>query len=186
MYTAAAFIFCYLAGCINGAYLLAKQWKGKDIRNMGSGNAGARNAGRELGKKGFFYTILIDAGKTVLALAAADAFLGHTGLLICAFAVLCGHIWPAPLGFRGGKGVVVYLASVLYLAPASLLFVLAVFLAGWGIVRRFTIPGLIAMATVPVSGYFFGGGISSAGAFAVMLLIVLAAHNDYFAKKAAA
>ncbi|MEN8700452.1 glycerol-3-phosphate acyltransferase [Bacillus infantis] len=185
MYTAAAIILCYLAGCINGAYLLARKWQGKDIRQMGSGNAGARNAGRELGKRGFFYTVLIDAGKTVLALAAADAFLGQAALLICAFAVLCGHIWPAPLGFRGGKGVVVYLASALYIAPASLLTAFMVLLAGWGITRRFTVPGLIAMAAMPVSIYILGGGVPAAGAFAIMLLIVIAAHNDYFSKKAA-
>ncbi|MGD6896446.1 glycerol-3-phosphate acyltransferase [Bacillus infantis] len=185
MCTAAAFIFCYLAGCINGAYLLARKWQGKDIRQMGSGNAGARNAGRELGKRGFFYTILIDAGKTVAALAAADAFLGHSALLVCAFALLCGHIWPAPLGFRGGKGVVVYLASALYLAPASLLAAFIVLLAGWSVTRRFTVPGLIAMAAMPVSIYLLAGDVPAAVAFVIMLLIVIAAHNDFFYKKVA-
>ena len=110
----------YVFGCVNGAYYLSK-WKiGKDIRDLGSGNAGARNAGRHLGKKGFFFTVVIDAFKVFTTLFIVSTLIEDSEMvmLICAFGLLIGHIWPIQLQFHGGKGVVVFLARYPLSSPS--------------------------------------------------------------------
>ncbi|WP_156889817.1 glycerol-3-phosphate acyltransferase [Planococcus lenghuensis] len=121
-------IIAYIFGSFNGAYYVGKLKSGSDIRELGSTNAGARNAGRVFGKTAFVYTLLLDAVKTaipigtVLLMNGPDWLLGSTAL-----AVLAGHIWPFQLQWRGGKGIVVYLASALLLVPFALLVASCVF-----------------------------------------------------------
>lgn len=97
------FILSYLSGCLNGAYYSGKIASKQDIRELGSSNAGARNAGRVLGRSVFIYTVIIDALKTIIPLAIAFyLFHGNEFLVgIVAVAVLLGHIWPVQLQFRG-------------------------------------------------------------------------------------
>jgi glycerol-3-phosphate acyltransferase PlsY len=94
----------YALGCLNAAYYLLRWHDGRDIRRLGSGNAGARNAGRVLGRGAFALVFVLDAAKGVLAVAAAMALAPAT-VPVCAVAVTLGHIFPAQLGWRGGKGV---------------------------------------------------------------------------------
>jgi glycerol-3-phosphate acyltransferase PlsY len=94
----------YALGCINAAYYLLRWRDGRDIRMLGSGNAGARNVGRVLGRHAFALVFALDAAKGLLAVSAAVAWAPATAPL-CAVGVTLGHIFPAQLGWRGGKGV---------------------------------------------------------------------------------
>lgn len=96
----------YLVGCLNFGYYLVKRSAGKDIRSSFSGNAGATNAGRILGKKGFAYVFAGDFIKGLLVLLIAH-FLHFNELiqLISIAACVLGHIYPMQLHFRGGKGL---------------------------------------------------------------------------------
>ena len=96
----------YGLGCANAAYYLVRARTGLDIRAHGSGNAGARNAGRLLGPGGFALAFTLDAGKGVLAVLLA-ATLGHAALTaaLSGLAAVAGHLWPVQLGGRGGKGL---------------------------------------------------------------------------------
>ncbi|NBV05861.1 MAG: glycerol-3-phosphate acyltransferase [Proteobacteria bacterium] len=109
--------YSYLLGCFCSAYYLVKIYSNLDIRNINSGTVGARNAGRILGKKGFIITFIGDFLKTVLALGVTIYFFRSDTnfsilFLSSSMAVICGHLFPAQLKFKGGKGVVVFTAII--------------------------------------------------------------------------
>ena len=99
----------YLVGCINPAYILSK-CRGYDIRTRGSGNAGASNTLLLMGKKRGVFVALFDImkayavcavfGRVLPLLSAAQAVAGVSGIM--------GHMFPAPLGFKGGKGLAAF------------------------------------------------------------------------------
>ena len=106
----------YFLGCFNTAYYLTRSRLEQDIRSLGSSNAGAKNAGRVLGKTGFLITFLGDFLKGVLPLLIAKHFgFNEAVLVICMLAVVAGHILPIQLSFRGGKGLATTLAALLIL-----------------------------------------------------------------------
>jgi glycerol-3-phosphate acyltransferase PlsY len=115
-----AVIVAYLIGSIPFAYVLVRLVKGIDIRTIGSGNVGATNAGRVLGKKGFLQVFLLDMLKGLvptIALPAVVTLVGHhrvQGLAVMvALATILGHNFPIYLQFRGGKGVSTSLGATL-------------------------------------------------------------------------
>ncbi|WP_430790644.1 glycerol-3-phosphate acyltransferase [Virgibacillus flavescens] len=171
----------YLLGCINGAYYLGKVVKKQDIRALGSHNAGARNAGRIFGRSAFIVTVIIDASKTIIPLLLGIYFL-HTSVLFSgciAISILLGHIWPFQLKFRGGKGVVVYLAAALALAPLTLIAVGLTVLVGLKIKNNFTIVGLIGLSTIPLTLIILMKYILTL-VFLTLLLIVIIAHRKVY------
>lgn len=101
----AVIIISYVLGNFATSYILGKMYKNIDIRKHGSGNAGATNALRVLGKKLAAVTFLIDALKGVLAVIIGGLILGETGRLIAGIFVVIGHNWPVVLKFKGGKGI---------------------------------------------------------------------------------
>jgi glycerol-3-phosphate acyltransferase PlsY len=110
-------LYSYLLGCFCTAYYLIKIYINLDIRNINSGNVGARNAGRIIGKKGFVITFVGDFLKTVLALGVTIYFFRSDAnfsiiLLSSSIAVILGHLFPSQLKFKGGKGVVVFTAII--------------------------------------------------------------------------
>jgi len=119
-------IVAYLIGAIPTAYLLVRAKRGIDIRTVGSGNVGATNAGRVLGRRYFFVVFLIDLLKGFLPTWGLPLWLAHAGHDIPAelptltgVAAILGHNFPIYLGFRGGKGVSTSLGAVMALDPAS-------------------------------------------------------------------
>ena len=95
----------YFLGSIPTAYIAGHVVKGRDIRQMGDGNVGARNAFHELGAKVGIAVFFIDAGKGALAvLIAQAASLSQLVVLFTGAAAVIGHNWPVFIGFRGGRG----------------------------------------------------------------------------------
>ena len=132
----------YALGCFNTAYYLVRWWKGADLREVGSGNAGARNAGRILGSKGFAAALAGDALKGAVAALAAHALgLGTGGEMAALLAAVAGHVWPIQLGWRGGKGAATAFGGLVALHPLLALEVLGTALIG-GLVAMFAAPGL--------------------------------------------
>ncbi len=101
------FVMGYLFGSFPTGLLLVRMLRGEDIRKHGSGNIGATNVGRLLGKPAAVGVALVDMLKGGLGvLAARLAGISDPGLLaLVGFAGVCGHNFPLWLGFRGGKGV---------------------------------------------------------------------------------
>lgn len=109
----------YLLGGFCAAYYVVRLARSADIRTLGSGTAGARNAGRLLGAPGFLLTLALDATKGALAvLATAWLVPGAWPATAALIAVVAGHIWPAQLGWRGGKGIATILGGLAAWIPA--------------------------------------------------------------------
>lgn len=96
----------YLVGCINPAYIIGKL-RGFDIRKRGSGNAGASNAVILMGKKVGAISAVLDIFKACLAIIAMSVlFPGYRqAKILTGVACIMGHIFPAPMRFKGGKGL---------------------------------------------------------------------------------
>lgn len=118
-------ILSYFAGSFPTAYLVGKIVKGIDIRRHGSGNAGATNIFRVIGKKWGIGVLIFDLLKGLLAVSVIplcfpSQILGSfLGRLLFGLAAIGGHTWPLWLGFRGGKGVATSLGVFLALAPQA-------------------------------------------------------------------
>ena len=108
-------IAAYLLGCINAAYLVTLKVKKTDIRQYGSGNAGATNVLRTFGLKSAAPVALFDVFKGFLAVKLSIVLFGNSSIfvLLCATAVVCGHNWPIFFNYRGGKGIAASLGAIL-------------------------------------------------------------------------
>jgi acyl phosphate:glycerol-3-phosphate acyltransferase len=146
-------IVAYLVGGIPFGLLYARFTAGRDIRKEGSGNIGATNALRTLGRTAFAVTLLLDIGKGVFAVWLAD--LASQGnilwMSLAALAVIFGHAFSIWLRFTGGKSVASFIGAFLYLTPVPLLacaFVLVVLLA---VTRYMSLASIIAVGSLPLA-----------------------------------
>ena len=119
---------------------------------------GARNAGRVLGRRGFWLTMAGDMAKGALAVWLALALTGNDRVaLLALLAVVAGHIWPAQIGFRGGKGVSTSLAGLLiYDWRLALIYVLF-FLAALVLTRRSVAASLAGLCAAARGELFLAG-----------------------------
>jgi glycerol-3-phosphate acyltransferase PlsY len=112
----------YIIGACPTAYLFGQRLKGKDIRQLGDGNMGARNAYHELGHKTGILIFFIDAAKGSLAVLLCLLFHAPQYItLTTGAAAVAGHNWPVLLGFRGGRGEATTIGILLTLLPVSVL-----------------------------------------------------------------
>ena len=168
----------YVLGCFATGYYLVRACLGRDIRDVDSGSVGARNVGRVMGKWGFVLTVAGDFGKGVLAVWAAWHFT-HSELLaaLAMFAVVAGHVWPAQLRFRGGKGVATSLGALIILDWQLAVTYAAVFAAGLALIRRTVLPGLFAYVCLPLASYWLDRDGLKAIVIGALGLIILLAHR---------
>ncbi len=151
----------YLIGSIPFGLVLGK-CLGIDVRAAGSGNIGATNVNRLLGRKMGAITLLADAGKAVLPMLAAAKFLGDTPnvqfwVAATGGAAFLGHLYPLYLKFKGGKGVATALGIFFYVQPLALSISIVVFVTVvriWGYV---SLGSLTAAALMPVLVFFLEG-----------------------------
>jgi glycerol-3-phosphate acyltransferase PlsY len=140
----------YLVGSLSPAYWVARA-KGVDLRQHGSGNLGATNAGRVLGAWAFAVVFLLDvckgAGPVVAVfLVGESATWAGTAPVLAGAAAVVGHVFPCWHGWRGGKAVATSLGVLVAVAPASAGGAAAVFFLVWLAQRLFF--GLSASAAV--------------------------------------
>lgn len=148
----------YILGCFATGYYLVRLRTGQDIRELGSGSAGAKNVGRVLGWRGFVTTLFGDFGKGLLAVWMVRQFAqdAHAEALaaVALLAVAAGHIWPAQLRCRGGKGVATSLGGLLVFDPGLAVAFALVFAVGFAALRRTVLPGLLAFAALPFASVY--------------------------------
>ena len=120
-------LIAYLLGSIPFGVLITRLFGLGDVRKIGSGNIGATNVLRTGSKSAALATVLLDAGKGLVAVLLARNFIGDDAAQVAALFSFLGHLFPVWLGFRGGKGVATLLGVLIGLAP----FVAAVALAAW-------------------------------------------------------
>jgi glycerol-3-phosphate acyltransferase PlsY len=173
----------YLIGCFVTGYYLVRWRTGQDVRETGSGSAGARNVGRILGKTGFFITLLGDFVKGVLAVwlvreLSHDEF--STALAVPA--VVAGHLWPAQLKFHGGKGVTTSLGALLVFDYRLALTFAALFGIIFIFTRRSLFPAMFAFLCLPAACWFFAQSGLVIAAIAALSVAVLFAHRKNLAE----
>ena len=172
--TLAALVFGYLLGSIPFGLVITRAAGLGDVRKIGSGNIGATNVLRT-GNKGLAAaTLVADLLKGTIAVLIAGWFSPELGLY-ADFAAFLGHIFPAWLNFKGGKGVATYLGVLLGVYwPAALAFG-AVWLGVAFLTRLSSLAALIAALVVPVFLYFLGHS-GAAGMFMIMTAVVYYKH----------
>jgi acyl phosphate:glycerol-3-phosphate acyltransferase len=119
-------VVCFFIGSINPATLLARAL-GSDLRASGSGNPGATNAGRVLGRKWGALVLVLDVLKAYLPTLVVLRTMGLVAALVAGFAVVLGHVFSPFLRGRGGKGVACALGTLLAIEPWVALGALVVF-----------------------------------------------------------
>ncbi|MBS4198362.1 glycerol-3-phosphate acyltransferase [Bacillus sp. FJAT-49732] len=146
----------YLLGNILTGYVLATFFYHKNIHNEGSGNIGARNAGRIFGKKAFVITFFGDAGKGAIVVLIAKWLEFSIDIQILAlFFVVLGHIFPILFHFKGGKGMSTFIGGILAFHPLLFSAFAAVFILFYIILKSLTLAGMAAVALLPTIMYFF-------------------------------
>ena len=157
-----AILLAYLAGSIPTAIWVGKAFHGIDIRQHGSGNAGATNTIRVLGWKAGVPVLLVDIFKGWLAVwAGTQVIQGHldSGELVyfrigLAAVAVAGHVFPAFAGFRGGKGVATLLGVGFALYPHSAWVALVVFVLALLISGYVSVSSMAAAMTFPLVEIF--------------------------------
>lgn len=177
----------YLVGAIPFGYIVGRL-NGMDIRTLGSGNIGATNVARSIGKgwgalvfacdalKGFLPAWLFPLLAARFSPGAALSALG----LVCAAAAIAGHIWPVYLKFKGGKGIATSLGALVGVAPLCAITGIAVWALVFGITRYVSVASMAAAAAAAASAWFFyaGGGILLPGTLSVLGALALWRHKS--------
>lgn len=174
-----ALLIGYLLGSINFAVLIC-QSQGVDIFKLGSGNPGATNVLRNLGKKWGYLCFSLDALKGAIAVLLAwllGSFLGGSaeGLGVLGLVgALLGHSFSLYLGFKGGKGVATTVGGLLVLMPGVIGIGVALWLATYYTARYVSLASLVLGASLPISAFFFHGvGTYFYVALALAVLIIV-------------
>jgi glycerol-3-phosphate acyltransferase PlsY len=143
--------------------LIAKYFRGIDIREHGSGNVGATNVYRTAGKITGAAALLLDAGKGIFAVTViAKIFIGaanidhETFVYILGLAVIVGHIWSVFLKFKGGKGIATSTGVLLIIAPKIIFLSFLVWIAVFAIMRYVSFASIISALSFPIFSYFYG------------------------------
>jgi len=156
--------FCYVVGAIPTAYLVMLVLRGQDIRTMGSGNSGATNAGRFLGRSGFFFVLLADALKAYISLWVAHELCSTSPFffLLSVVAVYVGNAYSPFIGFAGGKGVATSVGIMTFLFPLWVIVLnLALFVSVALWARRVDVASLSAALGAPLLLWLAGHSINN-------------------------
>jgi glycerol-3-phosphate acyltransferase PlsY len=155
----------YFLGSIPTAVWVGRSFKGIDIREHGSKNAGATNTFRVLGKRYGWLVLLIDVAKGTVA-ACLPYFLAKTAFsgykdeflilqLVGGFTAVVGHVFPIFAQFRGGKGVATSLGIVIGINPPAAAICLSIFLVVFITSRYVSLGAMISALCFPIVSYFF-------------------------------
>ncbi len=175
----------YLLGAVPFGLVMVRLIKGLDLRQVGSGNIGATNAMRVLGKPLGLLAFFLDAGKGLVPTlffathaSALDGLLAGLAASLCGIAAVLGHCFPVYLGFKGGTGVATACGAVVGVDPL-------VFVAGgsvWILVlltTRFVSLASIAMGIAfPIAAALLDGDKPAfIGSCALLTLLILVRHR---------
>lgn len=146
----------YLVGSINSSIIVGRIIKNIDIRTMGSGNAGATNVLRTLGKGPAALVLLGDVLKGIIAVLLGRLITGNdTGAIIGGFFAVIGHNWPLYFNFKGGKGILTSAAVIFMLTPKIALAVV-----------------IFAVLVIALTRYVSLGSLLGAVLYTVMIIVL--------------
>ena len=152
-------VLAYLIGSLPSAVWLGQAYHGIDVRDFGSGNAGATNTFRVLGKKAGILVMALDIFKGLTAVTLATVwmqlgFIAESQIvlfkLIFGISAVLGHIFPVYVGFKGGKGVATLLGMVLGINPLVAAICIAVFMIVLLLTKYVSLGSILGTLTFPV------------------------------------
>ena len=149
-------LFAYLFGSTPFGFLIGK-FNGIDIRRVGSGNIGATNIRRALGRDWGILCFALDLLKGLLPVLICQTIAknwsigGETAGLIAALMTVTGHMWPCWLKFRGGKGVSTTIGTLFAIAPVAVLCALVVWLIVFLTARYVSLASVCSAVTMPLA-----------------------------------
>jgi glycerol-3-phosphate acyltransferase PlsY len=168
----------YLIGSIPTGLLLGKAY-GIDVRKEGSGNIGATNLYRTVGRKVGIITLICDCLKGLLpVLLVTFSALPPESAALVGLAAFCGHVFSVFLTFKGGKGVATALGVFLALAPLAVAIAIVLFAVCMFIWRYVSLGSIAAAIVMPLAVYFLGGSRSVAVVTLVIAAIVIIRHRE--------
>jgi acyl phosphate:glycerol-3-phosphate acyltransferase len=168
----------YLIGSIPTGLLLGKAY-GIDVRKEGSGNIGATNLYRTVGRKVGIITLIGDCLKGMLPVVLVKfstlppEFAAWVGL-----AAFCGHVFSVFLKFKGGKGVATALGVFLALAPLAVAIAMALFAGLMFLWRYVSLGSISAAAAMPLAVFFLGGSRTVTTITFIISLIIIVRHHE--------
>jgi glycerol-3-phosphate acyltransferase PlsY len=161
-----AILLAYLLGSVPTAFIFGKLLKGIDIREYGSGNVGATNIARTLGKGYGVVVLLLDFLKGFIAVTVLPLLIfkgaetSEAIYIILGAAAIAGHIWTIFLKFKGGKGVATTAGVMIGLAPVILLSCFVIWIIIFAIWRYVSLASIIAAIFLPIFAVITGRDIS--------------------------
>jgi acyl phosphate:glycerol-3-phosphate acyltransferase len=179
---AAAVVAAFLVGSVNPATLIARV-RGTDLSVSGSGNPGATNAGRVLGRRWGLLVGALDVLKGLVPTVIAAQWVGPHLAYAVGLAAVLGHIWSPFLRGRGGKGVATTLGAILGVHPLIAVVVLVAFAVGFVVTRWVaagSILGSLAMLVVAVLVWTgrWPGDVWTGVWLTAIALVVLVRHKN--------
>lgn len=184
-YAAAAVLAAYLIGSINFAVIFGTIFLKKDVRKMGSGNAGTTNVMRNAGFLPGALTFVFDALKGFAATYTGEAVFEYIyaaeeavwalpvyGAYICGLACMLGHVFPVFFQFRGGKGVATSVGIFAVCSPIAIVTGLIVFAVVTAASRIVSLSSLVATLTVVTCSIIFADSNASVTVQAVLAVIM--------------
>ena len=172
-------LVAYLLGSVSFGLIFARLYGGQDPRQSGSGNIGATNIARLLGKKVGLFTLLGDCGKGIVAVLLAQWW-GSSPLLSAgaALSAVLGHIFPIYYGFRGGKGVATALGVLLPTLPMPVLGGCIIWLVVILLWRYVSAGSILAAVVVPVLAALLAYPLPLVVAAGAIACLVLYKHRS--------
>ncbi len=174
--------FAYFLGSVPFGILVARLFdRSVDLRSVGSGNIGATNVARAVGKAAGILTLLLDAGKGIFAMALAHLFVeGRTDLWIALAggAAFLGHVFPVYMNFRGGKGVATALGIVLFLSPVTAFILVVLFSFVFYFTRYVSLGSLSAAVALPPIMALLATSRHYVALSLVMMFLVIFTHRE--------
>ncbi len=169
----------YLAGSMPFGFSLVRGLRGVDIREVGSGNAGATNVLRTVGTVPALFVLVLDVAKGALPVAAA-LYAGAKPWVAAAVALaaVLGHMFPIYVGFRGGKGVATALGGLAALTLWPTVAGVAVILALVAWKRYVSLGSMTGVCVIPLAMIARGHGSSEVGFAVAVAAFVVWKHRD--------
>lgn len=169
-------IAAYFVGGLPTAHLIARR-AGQDIRTMGSGNVGALNAFRSLGKLAAATVFIVDVGKASAVMLAGIALnTPDWSMYLGALATMLGHNFPVYIGFRGGKGAAVMTGVSLVILPVLTLFSVPALILGYVVFRSAFWAMMATFLTLNILTIVTGQSLAQIVLCLVLTLLVGSTH----------
>ena len=171
---AAVIIFAYLMGSISTAIIVGKLKSNIDIREHGSGNAGATNTLRTQGKLAGMFVLLGDVLKTAIIMTIVIIFFPQNPeyVYIAGVGAVLGHNFPIYFKFKGGKGVLVSIVSIIFASPLIGLCTLAIGVLVIVITRFVSLGSIVGAISAVILGFIFAPDNDKMIVFFVIIAIL--------------